>query len=251
MRGSRRARVGGCVLVVLAMVVGAMATAMPAEAQERGPDRGVAATPEEVEVIESPPSQRPAPAAPVGRFGPPGPTRKPSPVEELVERRTATSDAWVNSDGTRSVTVYDLPRYFQGRGSEEWLPIDTTVAPDPDRPDRVVSTANSWSVSFGSAGAPSAAPGAEGQPAGRADLSPERNPPGAASNAQIVTAHLGQAAPGLSGPSFPFPEVRVPRSDLQERHGCGRCRCRTAHRDGEPRQRRIGDRRRRGASPGS
>lgn len=75
-------------------------------------------------------------------------------VEELVSERTASSDSWVNSDGSLSVTSYALQRYFQAEGRAEWLPIDSTLVASLDGVGRVESKANSWSVSFGASTAP-------------------------------------------------------------------------------------------------
>jgi RHS repeat-associated protein len=75
-------------------------------------------------------------------------------VAELVDARTATSDVWVNSDGTLSVTTYASPHHFQARGSTDWSPIDPELVVDAGRADRVRSKATRGLVSFGPAGDP-------------------------------------------------------------------------------------------------
>jgi RHS repeat-associated protein len=88
-------------------------------------------------------------AVPEGRFSTDDSMVKSVPVEELVSERTAMTDSWLDADGTRSVTSYFLPHYFQASDSAGLLPIDTTLVPDEKVPGRVRSKANSWSTSFG------------------------------------------------------------------------------------------------------
>jgi len=56
----------------------------------------------------------------------------PTPVEELPERRGATSEVWRNADGTFTAMAFDEPKYFQANGSAAWSPIDLTLRPEAD-----------------------------------------------------------------------------------------------------------------------
>jgi RHS repeat-associated protein len=72
-----------------------------------------------------------------------------TPVTELVGERSATSETWLNSDGTRSMTSYREPKFFQAAGSKEWSPIDSSLVADEAHPGWVRNAANSWSARFG------------------------------------------------------------------------------------------------------
>jgi len=139
-------------LISVGLVAASAATTLPAAAQQGGPGRRPGRDPVEVEVIRSPKQDETTPTVPEGRSGPPERGPEPTRVAELAEARTATSDTWTNSDGSRSVTVHGLPHYFQPKDSSEWLPIDTAVVPDEAKAGRVRSKANEWSASFGTAG---------------------------------------------------------------------------------------------------
>ncbi len=90
----------------------------------------------------------------------PAPTRK----QELVELRTATTETWENTDGSRTVSVSSVPKYFQRPGSSAWEPIDTTLIADPQAAGRagsagrvengpwVRSAANQFTLWFGPSG---------------------------------------------------------------------------------------------------
>jgi hypothetical protein len=110
---------------------------------------------ERVALIGSPAPAVEVPAVPQGRFGSPGGREGRRRVRELTEQRSATSEVWVHSDGTRSVRVHSEPRYFlpRGGGDRSWRPIETVVVADPDRAGWWRSKANRWSVSFGPAAA--------------------------------------------------------------------------------------------------
>ncbi len=144
----RRSRPVVAAAAVLSLLSTGMVT-MAAQAADEG--REPAAT--DVALIASPETERAAPLAPVGRFGPSDSDRsRVTKVAESVEKRSATSDEWLNSDGTRSITTYALPRYYQAAGSEAWSPIDTVLVADETRTGWVHSNANRWTASFAAAG---------------------------------------------------------------------------------------------------
>lgn len=72
-----------------------------------------------------------------------------TPVRELVEKRTAVSETWVNADGSYTLTAYREPKYFQTAGSGSWVPIDSSLVLDERNPGWFRNAANSWSVRFG------------------------------------------------------------------------------------------------------
>jgi RHS repeat-associated protein len=119
----------------------------------------VAAAQRPVPVLESPVPVEESSVVPVGVFAgesavPVGEAREePVRVEELVESRSATSDAWLMSDGSLSVESYAVPRYFRSDRSTGWERIDTTLVPDDGADGRVRSRANSWVASFGASNA--------------------------------------------------------------------------------------------------
>lgn len=152
-RGGRRRRgIRWIALVIAPIILNSGAPAVGA--RDQGSDSGTKERKErkEVALIESPEPESSTPSTPKGRFGPSEPPLKGKRVSEETEKRTATSDEWLNDDGTRSITAYAVPHYFQPRGSSDWKPIETELVADKDRPGRVRSKANRWSVSFGTAG---------------------------------------------------------------------------------------------------
>jgi RHS repeat-associated protein len=63
-----------------------------------------------------------------------------------VAARTTDSQTFVNSDGTKTVRLFDRPHFYkQGKNLVE---IDTRVVADPANPGTFRSAANSWSVTF-------------------------------------------------------------------------------------------------------
>lgn len=102
-----------------------------------------------VPLLRSPAPERESVVAPEGVFagGAGGPLEEAGVavrVEELVEARSAASDAWLMSDGSLQVESYAVPRYFQSDRSSEWLKIDTTLVPDVESEGRFRSNANDW-----------------------------------------------------------------------------------------------------------
>jgi hypothetical protein len=76
-------------------------------------------------------------------------TPNPTPVRELVEERTATSETWLNADGTRTLQAYREPKFFQPFGSKGFVPIDSSLVADETHPGWVRNAANSWVARFG------------------------------------------------------------------------------------------------------
>ncbi|MGK2958042.1 MAG: hypothetical protein ACSLFB_06525 [Acidimicrobiales bacterium] len=141
-------------LAIIVLTVALATPVTPATAAiGEGPGRGKEVNgSEKVAHIESPNPKDSLPTVPEGRFGPSEPASKRKRGVELTEERTAISDAWSNSDGTRSIRTYAVPHYYQPQKSSKWVPIDMELASDESRPGRVRSKANQWAVSFGPAG---------------------------------------------------------------------------------------------------
>lgn len=100
--------------------------------------------------IVSRPLRRQAPAVPAAR----GYTERPNhgipkAIRELAHARTRFSTTWLNKDGSLTVRSSSQPQNFQ-RSPGEWEPIDTHLEKVNRNPSRWGSTANAWSVSFGS-----------------------------------------------------------------------------------------------------
>ena len=72
-----------------------------------------------------------------------------TPVRELVDERTASSQRWVNADGSFTDTTYVEPKFFQPAGSKDWVDIDSRVVPDAGNPGWFRNAGNSWSARFG------------------------------------------------------------------------------------------------------
>ncbi|MEO8697918.1 MAG: DUF6531 domain-containing protein, partial [Acidimicrobiales bacterium] len=70
---------------------------------------------------------------------------KPQPVRELVELRTASSETWLNDDGTRSVRMFDRDKYFATGDGAMALIDDRLVA---DGSGGFVNAAGPWQVRF-------------------------------------------------------------------------------------------------------
>jgi RHS repeat-associated protein len=77
------------------------------------------------------------------------PNADPTPVRELVESRTTSSETWENADGTYSTTMFTEPKYFQPVGSNNWVPIDNSVVVDESAPGWFRNAGNAWSARFG------------------------------------------------------------------------------------------------------
>src|SRR5262245_32388113 len=145
------------IAVVHVLVYGVAATAVedsPATDGDLANDV-VVLEPSEVALIDS---GEPEPAqdveSPSGMFGDEAPS-EPTRVEELVELRDASTEAWLNDDGSVSMTSYLAPQFFQRDGSTEWERIDTTLVADVGSESRRVrSRANSWETSFGATSSP-------------------------------------------------------------------------------------------------
>ncbi|HVX23635.1 MAG TPA: RHS repeat-associated core domain-containing protein [Acidimicrobiales bacterium] len=75
-------------------------------------------------------------------------------VRPLPQEDTATSDVWLNADGSTHVRFYSSPHNYQPGGQGTFVPIVTTLEADPTHPGRWRSTANSWTASFGSSDSP-------------------------------------------------------------------------------------------------
>lgn len=76
---------------------------------------------------------------------------EPVAVDELVAERTEFSETWQNSDGSRTVRQYAIPRYFKESGSRRWERIDSRLV-NSEEAGWKRSGANRWRVSFGPAG---------------------------------------------------------------------------------------------------
>ncbi len=72
-----------------------------------------------------------------------------TPVEELVELRTADTETWRNVDGSTTVRSFSEERYFQPEGSKGWSAIDPTVVADDLRPGWFRNAAGPTTISFG------------------------------------------------------------------------------------------------------
>jgi len=75
----------------------------------------------------------------------------PTPVAEIVAKRTATTSTWRNADGSLSVRYYLTPQFYK-TAAGSWSPIDSNLAPVASQPGWWRSGANDWSVAFGPAG---------------------------------------------------------------------------------------------------
>ncbi len=134
----------------------ALFEAVPSSPAQAAPKK----EPNSLPALPSPPVSKPAPRVePTGDLSnPPGGAagevkRRPKADQQAedVAARTTDSQTFVNSDGTKTVRLFDRPRYFkQGRDLVE---IDTRVVADPANPGTFRSAANSWSVSFAPLGA--------------------------------------------------------------------------------------------------
>lgn len=90
---------------------------------------------------------------PAGQFAPSARRRRPpTPVQENVADRTAYTSTWRNSDGSMSVRQYVSPQFYK-TPTGAWSSINSNLAPDKTQSGWWRSTANSWSVAFGPAGA--------------------------------------------------------------------------------------------------
>jgi hypothetical protein len=144
------------------VISGVLAVANSAADGEAGAETEPGRTPrrDDVTVLASPEPVRVVPVAPEGRFGESdravdqGLGIEPVRVRELVDARTASSDSWVNDDGSLSVRSFAVPRYYQAEGESAWVDIDTTMVADESAKGRMRSKANRWSTSFGASGSP-------------------------------------------------------------------------------------------------
>jgi len=112
--------------------------------------------------LTSPPPPAPNLTAPAGSFGPtaggsstnydtvspPADRSSAQPVSEVVADRTATSETWVDTDGSKTVRLFSEPKFFKSPDGS-WTPIDSNVVPDASAPGWVRSAANSWTARFG------------------------------------------------------------------------------------------------------
>lgn len=55
----------------------------------------------------------------------------PSPVEELVEKRTEWTKSWLMADGSQAVQVVAAPLHVQD-GAGGWIDIDASLTAQPD-----------------------------------------------------------------------------------------------------------------------
>lgn len=131
-RASFRARVSGVLISALIISQGLAAGARAAEAAG-SPSSAVSPSPSR----SAKPAQGPSasPSAPIE------PTRGTTdaaatvtssafdPATELVDRRTATSRSFRNTDGTVSTEIFSQAIHYQPAGSTAWEPIDLTFAP--------------------------------------------------------------------------------------------------------------------------
>jgi RHS repeat-associated protein len=68
-----------------------------------------------------------------------------------VVARTATSNVFLNPDGSQTLQAWAVPVNYETAGGR-WAPIDNSVAADPSLAGGLVNGANSWRVHFGSTG---------------------------------------------------------------------------------------------------
>ncbi len=69
------------------------------------------------------------------------------PVRELVERRTATTEWWLNNDGTVTKRSFDRPKYFDAGGGK-FEAINTKVIVDATRPGSFTNVAGAQRFTF-------------------------------------------------------------------------------------------------------
>lgn len=93
------------------------------------------------------------PQMPTGKFTE-GKVALGQPVRELADNRTASTETWENTDGTRTVRQFAHGRHFQRPGSTDWSPIDSSLSAVPGRPGWWASGSNEWQVLLGPPGAP-------------------------------------------------------------------------------------------------
>ncbi|MFJ8582939.1 RHS repeat-associated core domain-containing protein [Micromonospora sp. NPDC093277] len=116
--------------------------------------QGPAASSQPPGLLSSAPVNQPIAQAPAAAFGAGDIARKPSAgARELVQRRTATSAVFENANGSLTVRSYAEPHFYRPSGSSAWQEIDSDLAPISARPGWSRSKGNSWSASFGPAGA--------------------------------------------------------------------------------------------------
>ena len=72
-----------------------------------------------------------------------------SRVREIVEARTASSERWLNVDGSFTEVVHSEPVFYRPAGSSVFVPIDGRVVADSVWPGWFRNAGNSWSVWFG------------------------------------------------------------------------------------------------------
>src|SRR6478752_6792165 len=72
-----------------------------------------------------------------------------TPVRELVGERTASSETWLNADGTRTLQSYREPKFYEPQGSKGFVVIDSSLVVDDAHPGWVRNAGNSWSARFG------------------------------------------------------------------------------------------------------
>ena len=70
-------------------------------------------------------------------------------MKELVNRRTAGSQTFLEADGHLSVKLYDQPHFYKPKGSKTWLPISTKLSHVQNQPGWYHDTANSWKATLG------------------------------------------------------------------------------------------------------
>jgi hypothetical protein len=135
-RASFRARVSSLLISALIISQGLAAGARAAESGQSGspgPSSEASPSPSASDTSEQGPSA--SRSAPIDRTG--GTTDAAAgdagsafdPATELVDRRTATSRSFRNTDGTVSTEIFSQPIHYQPVGSTAWEPIDLTFAP--------------------------------------------------------------------------------------------------------------------------
>jgi RHS repeat-associated protein len=146
--GVRRLAAVGCALTLLAGLANATGVSSTSPSPSAAPRPGTS-------LLKSPTLAASAghTVAPAGQYvaGRSRPAKQPTPVQEIVADRTATTSTWRDSDGSLSVRHYLTPQFFE-TAAGTWSPIDSNLSPVAAEPGWWQSGANSWSVAFGPAG---------------------------------------------------------------------------------------------------